>query len=81
MDYDWDAYSEILGRSHVVERDRYKFLRELCDAYAKDMHFDHRGHLVVADYPDPQAPVFEANVGAGGGGDVAGSFAHPGRRL
>lgn len=64
--FDWQADDEQLGADHVVERDRWAFLRELAAAYAKDLYYDYRGYLVMADAPDPTAPVFRVNRGRDG---------------
>ncbi|EHR62627.1 DUF5047 domain-containing protein [Saccharomonospora cyanea] len=64
--FDWQADDETLGTDHIVERDRWKFLRELATAYAKDLYYDYRGYLVMADPLDPGDPVFSVNRGPRG---------------
>lgn len=64
--FDWQADTDLLESSHVVERERYKFLKELCDSYAKDMYFDYRGYLVIASPPDATVPVFRVDRGPNG---------------
>lgn len=65
---EWDDATDTMtiGRALIAEEDRHKFLAELVQSVAKIWYWDHRGVLVVRDPPDPTAPVFDVNSGAGG---------------
>jgi hypothetical protein len=65
---EWDdtTNTQQLGRSVIAEEDRYGFLNDLVTAVGKIWYWDHRGVLVIKDPPDPGAPVYEVNAGAGG---------------
>jgi uncharacterized protein DUF5047 len=64
----WDDATDLtlLGRTVIVEQDRYKFLNELVNAVGKIWYWNHRGELVIADPPDPTVPVFEVAAGTRG---------------
>jgi hypothetical protein len=64
---EYDFGTELfIDRTHVCERDRYDFLRELATARGKIFYFDYRGVLVVKDRPVSTAPVFTVSGGSGG---------------
>lgn len=65
---EWDdlTFLDTIGRSLVVEEDRYVFLRDLVKAAGKIFYFDHRGVLVIKTAPDPGNPVFDVNHGRDG---------------
>jgi hypothetical protein len=65
---EWDdgTESDTLGRSVIAEEDRHGFINDLVKARGKTWYWDHRGVLVIKDPPDPGAPVFTVNAGAGG---------------
>lgn len=65
---EWDDSSNLstIGRSLVVEEDRFAFLRDLVQAAGKIFYWDHRGILVVKTAPDPSNPVFAVDQGRGG---------------
>jgi hypothetical protein len=66
IEFDFDATTTTIGREVVAEGSRYTFLRDLVAARGKVMYFDHRGILVVHDWPDPGQPVWDVNSGEGG---------------
>lgn len=66
IEFDFDASAVTLGRTVVVEKERYEFLRDLAASYAKDFYVDHRGIFVIRDRPDPGNPVFQVNSGENG---------------
>lgn len=55
-----------IARTHVAERDRYKFLRDLATARGLIFYFDHRGILVLKELPTATNPVFNINAGEDG---------------
>lgn len=67
---EWDdgttTSSKTIGRTQIVEEDRYGFLEELISSYGKIMYFDHRGIFVIKTPPSPTASVFDINAGAYG---------------
>lgn len=66
IEFDHTPGSLFIARTHVAERDRYSFIRDLATARGKVFYFDHRGVLVFKDPPDVSMPVFEVNTGEGG---------------
>jgi hypothetical protein len=64
--FDFDAGVAEFPSSHVLEDDRYKFLKDICDALGKVMYWDYAGRLQVCTAPDPTDPVFDVNHGPGG---------------
>lgn len=66
---DWDDLGiggDAIGRSVVVESDRYAFLRELVTSVGKVAYFDHRGRLTIKSPPDPTMPLWTVARGAYG---------------
>lgn len=65
---EWDDATDLdtLGRSVMVERDRYAGLKDLIAGIGKIFYFDYRGVLVIADPPDPTVPAFTVDHGEGG---------------
>lgn len=65
---EWDDATNLstLGRTAIVEEDRFAFLADLVTAAAKIWYFDHRGILVIKSPPEPTTPVFEVSAGEGG---------------
>lgn len=65
---DWDDNTDQsqLGRSLVVEKDRFKFLADLLTAAGKIFYWDYRGHFTIKDVPDPTETVYDVNAGANG---------------
>lgn len=66
VSFDFDATAVVLNRSTVVEEDRYAFLRDLADAYAKDFFVRYDGVFRVQSRPDPASPVWTVAGGAYG---------------
>jgi hypothetical protein len=66
IEWDDDLHQEQLGRSVVVERERYEFLRDLAQSRGKVFYVDHRGVFRIASPPDPSMPVFDVNHGRDG---------------
>lgn len=64
--YDFDEGTTTFGGSHVMDDDRYKFLRGIADSLGKVMYWDYAGRLRVETAPNPNYPVFEVNHGEGG---------------
>lgn len=64
----WDdaTDTDTLGRSVIVETDRYAFLNDLVRSLGKIWYWDHRGILVILDPPDPTDPVFDVDSGEDG---------------
>lgn len=64
----WDdlSYTDAIGRSLIVEEDRFAFLNELVVSLGKIWYWDHRGILVIKDAPSSDDPVWEVNSGANG---------------
>lgn len=66
IEYDHTPGTLHIDRTHVAERDRYAFLKELATARGKIFYFDYRGILVVKDPPNPANPVFTVDAGRDG---------------
>lgn len=66
MAFDFDPLAVTVGRTVVVEEDRYAALLDVARSLGKVMFWDHAGVLQVKDAPDPTVPVFEVNSGANG---------------
>jgi hypothetical protein len=66
IEYDHTPGSLFIDHSHIAERDRYAFLKELATARGKIFYFDYRGILVVKDPPNSSNPVFTVNGGQDG---------------
>lgn len=64
---EWDSGdSTALGRSMILEEDRYAGLVDIIRAAGKTWRWDHRGHLVIEDPADTADPVATLNAGSGG---------------
>lgn len=66
IDYDFDEGATLFTTSHIIESDRYTFLKDIADSLGKVMYWDYRGHLQVVTAPDPTSPVFSVDHGDGG---------------
>lgn len=66
VQWDDDTFSDPIGRTALVESDRYAFLRELVVGLGKVAYFDHRGVLVIRTPPDPGLPVWSVSRGERG---------------
>lgn len=65
---EWDDATNVvaIGRTTVVELDRYAFLKDLVKALGKVFYYDYRGVLVIRDPPDPTVAVWDVDAGANG---------------
>jgi hypothetical protein len=65
---EWDDTTDTnpIGRALICEEDRFGFLNELVTGLGKIWFFDHRGHLVIKDVPDPGDPVWDVDSGENG---------------
>jgi hypothetical protein len=65
---EWDDATddEVLSRVTIADEDRYKYIDDIVTSYGKIWYFDHRGHLLFRDPPDPGEPVWSVNAGADG---------------
>lgn len=65
---EWDdaTSATLLGRSMIVEEDRFAFLADLIAAYGKTWAWDYRGHLVIASPPDVAEPEYAIDAGVDG---------------
>lgn len=65
---EWDDRTgeNLLGRTVIVESDRYAFLNELLEASGKIWYFDYRGVLVIKTPPSPTLPSWVVAGGEGG---------------
>lgn len=64
--FDDDTPFATLGRTLVVEDDRYAALKEVADAFGKIMFWDGDGLLRFETAPDESTPVWEVRAGRGG---------------
>jgi len=64
----WDDATDTatLGRTLITEETRFEFLDDLITSLGKTWYWDHRGFLVIADRPNPTAPVWDVVSGEGG---------------
>lgn len=64
----WDDATDThtIDRSVISDADRFAFLNDMITSLGKIWYWDYRGILVITDPPDPTAPVFAVNAGAGG---------------
>lgn len=65
IDFDFDA-SLTFSENHVMDDDRYSFLKEIADSLGKVMYWDYAGHLAVKSPPDPRTSVFDVTHGRDG---------------
>lgn len=66
IQFDFDATTVLFTTSHILDNDRYGFLKDIVDSLGKVMYWDYAGVLQVKTAPNPAAPVFTVNHGAGG---------------
>jgi hypothetical protein len=64
--YDFDPDAVTLGRTIVVEQDRYPALLDLARSLGKVAYWDHAGVLQLKSPPDPSAPVYSVTAGHDG---------------
>jgi hypothetical protein len=58
--------STAIGRTVIIEEDRYGGLRDLVRAYGKIMYWDYDGTLQIKSIPDPTVSVWDVNAGENG---------------
>lgn len=65
---EWDDATDTstLDRSLITDEARFEFIDDLVRSVGKIWYWDHRGILVITTQPDPSAPVWDVNAGAGG---------------
>lgn len=65
---EWDdaTSAQPIGRTVVVEQDRFGGLSDVVASRGKIIYWDYRGVLVIKDIPSATAVVFEVNAGANG---------------
>lgn len=65
---EWDdtADTDPLGRSLICEQERWQFLNDLVTGLGKIWFWDHRGHLIIKNQPDPGAIVWDVDSGTNG---------------
>lgn len=63
---DPDIAGDAIGRTVIVEKDRYAFIRELVVGVGKIAYFDHRGVLRIRSLPASGYPVWTVSRGARG---------------
>ena len=65
---EWDDATDLepIGRSIVVESDRFATLTDVVKSRGKIAYWDHRGVLVIKDLPDSTVPVGDITSGSGG---------------
>ncbi len=65
---EWDDATDAMpiGRTVLAEDKRYEPIDDLVKSVGKVWYWDYRGVLVITAPPDPSAPVWEVNAGAGG---------------
>lgn len=64
--FDFDATTTAIGRTVIVDEDRYGALLDLARAQGKVFFFDHLGNVQVKSPPNPAEPVFVVDQGRGG---------------
>lgn len=64
--FDFDAASATFPTAHVLEEDRYKFLKDIADSFGKVMYYDYAGRLRIESAPEPSIAVFDVSHGEGG---------------
>jgi len=63
IEYDFAEGSTLFATTHILDEDRYAFLKAIADSLGKVMFFDYRGYLQVVSAPDPVVPVFTVDHG------------------
>lgn len=66
IEFDFDAGGTTFSSTHIVEADRYGFLKGIADSLGKVMYWDYQGYLQVQTAPDPADTVFSVDHGDGG---------------
>jgi hypothetical protein len=63
IEYDFDAGATLFTTTHIVDEDRYAFLKGIADSLGKVMFFDYAGRLQLVSAPNPTVSVFSVNHG------------------
>jgi hypothetical protein len=65
---EWDDNTDdtLTTRVTIADEDRYKYIDDIVTAHGKIWYFDHRGHLLIRDVPDPGNTVWQVNAGRDG---------------
>lgn len=66
IEWDDSTLDDEIGRSVLVETDRYGGIDDLVASVGKIFYFDYRGVLVIKEIPPTDVPVYSVNAGAGG---------------
>jgi hypothetical protein len=66
IQFDFAASTTLFSTTHIVEEDRYAFLKDIADSLGKIMYWDYQGFLQVKTAPDPTQPVFDVDHGEDG---------------
>jgi hypothetical protein len=66
IEFDFSAGTTTFPTNHLMDDDRYGFLKDIVDSLGKVMYWDHEGILQVRSAPNPTVPVFEVNHGDDG---------------
>jgi hypothetical protein len=66
ISYDFNASGTTLTSSHVMDDDRYGFLKDIADSLGKVMYWDYQGRLQVRTAPDAGDPVWDVTHGRDG---------------
>jgi hypothetical protein len=66
LSFDFDVAAETWDGNHVLEEDRFKFLRDVTQSFGKVMFFSYDGSSRVESVPDPTVPVWTVNHGRAG---------------
>lgn len=66
IEFDFDAAATTFPGSHIAERERFEFLKDVATGLGKIMYWDYRGVLVVRTAPELTDSVWSVNAGEGG---------------
>jgi hypothetical protein len=66
IEFDFVASGVTFTAAHIVDEDRFGFLRDVAKSQGKIMYWDYRGILKVVSPPDPTIPVYNISYGRGG---------------
>jgi hypothetical protein len=64
--FDFAASSTTFPTNHLMDNDRYGFLKDIADSLGKVMYWDYAGRLQVKTAPNPTVPVFDVTHGRDG---------------
>ena len=66
IEFDFAASSTTFPTSHLMDDDRYGFLKDIVDSLGKIMYWDYAGRLQVKTAPNPTVSVFDVTHGRDG---------------